>query len=160
MARKAPPGVASPNPGLGEPKPEGSWYPPPFERYSLVGAPARNFTNPANGFVALVDAPGELVGYRSFGPDGRVPGGTYDDAALDTGGGLRPDLTGRGLGRLAIQIGLDGWDTFACATLRVTVWAQNERALKAVRSLGFEDADHFVVTSTGDDYVFLTLRRT
>lgn len=135
-------------------------YPPPFERYSLVGAPASDFTNPANCFVALVDVSGELVGYRSFGPDGRVPGGTYDDAAIDTGGGLRPDLTGRGLGRSAIQIGLDyGWDTFACATFRVTVWAQNERALKVVRSLGFEDADRFVATSTGDDYVILTLRR-
>jgi hypothetical protein len=27
MARKAPPGGASPNPGLGEPNPEGSWLP-------------------------------------------------------------------------------------------------------------------------------------
>jgi [ribosomal protein S18]-alanine N-acetyltransferase len=135
-------------------------YPPPFERYSLVDAPASDFTNPANGFVALVDTSGQLVAYRSFGPDGRVPGGTYDDAALDTGGGLRPDLTGRGLGRSAIQIGLDyGWDTFGSTTLRVTVWAQNERALRVVRSLGFEDVDHFLATSSGDDYVILTLSR-
>jgi hypothetical protein len=31
----------------------------------------------------------------------------YDDSALDTGGGLRPDLTGQGKGREAIQTGLD-----------------------------------------------------
>lgn len=135
-------------------------YPPPYERYSLVGTTASYFADPESGFVALVDAAGGLVGYRSFGPDGRVPGGRYDDSALDTGGGLRPDLTGRGLGRAAIQIGLDyGWSTFSCTTLRVTVWAQNERALKAVRSCGFGGAQHFVATSTGDDYVILILGR-
>lgn len=134
-------------------------YPSPFERYSMVGEPSSGFTDPANGFVALIDAFGQLVGFRSFGPDGRVPGGTYDDAALDTGGGLRPDLTGRGLGCSAIQIGLDyAWATFEATMLRVTVWAQNERALKVVRSLGFEDADQFVATSSGDNYVILTLR--
>ena len=134
-------------------------YPPPFERYSLVGVPASHFADHANGFVALVDTSEQVVGYRSFGPDGRVPGGTYDDTALDTGGGLRPDLTGRGLGRSAIQIGLEyGWATFEATTLRVTVWAKNERALRVVRSLGFEDVDHFVATSSGDQYVILTLR--
>jgi [ribosomal protein S18]-alanine N-acetyltransferase len=132
----------------------------PFERYSLTSALASDFSDPANGFVALVDRSGPVVGYRSFGPDGRVPGGPYDDSALDTGGGLRPDLTGRGLGRSAIQIGLDyGWATFEATTLRTTVWAGNERALRVVRSLGFEDADRFVATSSGDDYVILTLRR-
>jgi ribosomal-protein-alanine N-acetyltransferase len=35
-----------------------------------------------------------------------VPGGTYGADALDTGGGLRPDLTGRGLGREALEVGL------------------------------------------------------
>jgi len=39
--------------------------------------------------------------------DGQVPGGMYDDSALDTGGGLRPDLTSQGKGREAIQTGLD-----------------------------------------------------
>lgn len=133
-------------------------YPPPFERYALVGVPASHFADPANGFVALVDTSDQVVGFRSFGPDGRVPGGRYDADALDTGGGLRPDLTGRGLGRSAIQIGLDyGWKVLAATTLRITVWAQNERALRVVRSLGFEEVDHFVATSSGDHYVILTL---
>ena len=43
----------------------------------------------------------------SFGPDGRVPGWDYDETALDTGGGLRPSLTGQGLGRAVISAGLD-----------------------------------------------------
>ena len=138
----------------------GSWeYPSPFERYSLLGVPPSDFTDPENGFVALVDDARRVVGYRSFGPDGRVPGGFYDDEALDTGGGLRPDLTGHGLGRSAIKTGLKyGWATFGeAAVFRVTVWAMNDRALRVVRSLGFEDASHFVATSNGETYVVLTL---
>jgi ribosomal-protein-alanine N-acetyltransferase len=135
-------------------------YPQPYERYSLVGTPMSAFSDPANGFVALVDTQGELVGYRSFGPDGRVPGGAYDEQALDTGGALRPDLTGRGLGRPAVEMGLQyGWTTFDATALRVTVWAQNQRALKVVRSLGFEDFDRFTAVSNGDEYVILTLGR-
>jgi RimJ/RimL family protein N-acetyltransferase len=135
-------------------------YPQPYERYSLVGASSSAFSDPANGFVALVDTQDELVGYRSFGPDGRVPGGTYDDQALDTGGALRPDLTGRGLGRLAIQLGLEyGWKAFDATALRVTVWSRNQRALKVLRSLGFQDFDRFIAATDGDEYAILTLRR-
>ena len=135
-------------------------YPSPFERYSLVGVPASDFTDPEGGFVALVDDSDQLVGYRSFGPDGKVPGGNYDDVALDTGGGLRPDLTGRGLGRSALQTGLEyGWAAFGETTIfRVTVWAKNERALRVVRSLGFEHASHFVATSSGEQYEILAMK--
>ena len=132
-------------------------YPEPFHRYSLTEADPAAFTDPANGFVALLDNQNQLVGYRSFGPDGRVPGGNYDDEALDTGGGLRPDLTGRGLGRAAISLGLDyGRAVFAPAAFRVTVWSGNQRALRVVRSLGFTDRAHFAATTDGDDYVILT----
>jgi len=138
-----------------------SWeYPAPFQRYSMLEAVASDFTDPANGYLALVDGPGELVGFRSFGPDGQVPGGTYDDTALDTGGGLRPDLTGRGMGRTAIQVGIDyAWATLDAARLRVTVWVDNERALKVIRALGFEAVDRFTATTTQEDYLILTLPR-
>lgn len=46
------------------------------------------------------------MAFRSFGEDGRVNGGDYDDSFLDTGGGLRPDLTGQGLGPEMIAEGL------------------------------------------------------
>ena len=50
-----------------------------------------------NRFFAVLSEH-EVVGFRSFGLDGRVAGGVYDETCLDTGGGLRPDLTGKGLG--------------------------------------------------------------
>jgi hypothetical protein len=77
-------------------------YPPPYDCYDMNGADPGFLASPESGFFALADQTG-LIGFRSFGPDGQVPGGVYDDSALDTGGGLRPGLTGRGRGREAIQ---------------------------------------------------------
>jgi RimJ/RimL family protein N-acetyltransferase len=113
-------------------------YPPPFERYSLVGASASD--SPALP-AASVRSSMPLAAGSAIGASDP----TAESPALDTGGGLRPDLTGLGLGRSTIRIGLDyGWATFDTNRLRITVWTDNERALRAVRSLGCEDGDRFV----------------
>jgi RimJ/RimL family protein N-acetyltransferase len=135
-------------------------YPEPYQRYDMRGADPAYFTDPANGFHALVDDEGALIGYRSFGPDGRVPGGAYDEAALDTGGGLRPELTGlgRGLGRQAIATGLDyGRATFRPTAFRVTVASFNARARAVVESLGFSYQSSFAATTDGSRYDILLL---
>src|SRR6185437_4301732 len=119
-------------------------YDEPYAQYSLAGADPDFFTDPVNGYTALVDDDGTLIGYRCFGPDGRVPGYAYDDSALDTGGGLRPVLTGRGLGREAIAIGLAyGQTCFAPAAFRVTVASFNARAQRVITSLGFTHVARF-----------------
>jgi len=125
-------------------------YPAPYDCYDLAGADPDHFLDPANGFFALVSA-GELIGYRSFGPDGRVPGEVYDDSALDTGGGLRPALTGCGLGRVAIATGLEfGRQRFApVRAFRVTVASFNARALRVVTSLGFRPVSSFEAAADG-----------
>jgi [ribosomal protein S18]-alanine N-acetyltransferase len=136
-----------------------SWrYPPPYDVYDMSGSDAAFLTSPEAGFFALTDA-GELIGFRSFGPDGRVPGGSYDSSALDTGGGLRPDLTGRGLGREAIGTGLAfGRERFAPAAFRVTVASFNLRALRVVGALGFRRTGSFEATSNGRSYEILIRR--
>lgn len=80
-------------------------YECPYDVYDLTGADPEELLDPTAGFHAVL-ADGRLAGFRSFGPDGQVPGWIYDDAALDTGGGLRPELTGQGLGRAVIEAGL------------------------------------------------------
>src|SRR5215467_11901358 len=83
-------------------------------------------------------------------PDGQVPGYDYDDTALDTGGGLRPALTGCGLGREAIATGLAyGQRRFAPPAFRVTVAAFNVRAQRVVTSLGFEHVARFEASTYG-----------
>jgi ribosomal-protein-alanine N-acetyltransferase len=94
-----------------------------------------------------------LIGFRSFGADGQVPGGLYDDSALDTGGGLRPELTGRGLGRAAIGTGLEfGRERFAPPAFRVTIATFNVRAQRVVTALGFRNIGHFAATTNGTSY--------
>jgi RimJ/RimL family protein N-acetyltransferase len=133
-------------------------YPAPYERYT-ADADAEFFLDPVNGYVAVVEGDGDLIAYRCFGADGQVPGGDYSAAALDTGGGLRPDLTGRGLGRTAIAEGLAyGRERFAPPAFRITVATFNERAQRVVRSLGFAEVSRFESLVDGDEYVVL-LRR-
>ena len=42
-------------------------YPEPYQHYDLSGADPGYFLDPVNGFHALVDEGGALIGYRSFG---------------------------------------------------------------------------------------------
>ena len=156
-------------------------YPEPYGNYSLTGIDPAFFLDPANGYVALVNdaerpadsaerlvnsagrlvnGAGRLIGYRCFGVDGRVPGYDYDDSALDTGGGLRPDLTGAGLGAEAIATGLAyGWERFANAAFRVTVASANARARRVVESLGFRSVARFRASTNGAEYDVLRLDR-
>jgi len=133
-----------------------SWrYPPPYDCYDMTGADPDFLFDPQSGFFALTQD-GALIGFRSFGADGQVPGGSYDSSALDTGGGLRPDLTGRGLGRRAISTGLEfGRERFSPAAFRVTVAAFNARALRVVEALGFSATDRFEATTDANSYVIL-----
>jgi RimJ/RimL family protein N-acetyltransferase len=127
-----------------------SWrYPAPYDYYDVTDGDLDYYLDPANGFFAVISG-GEFIGFRSFGPDGQVPGGTYDDSALDTGGGLRPELTGRGLGRTVLAAGLEfGWERFAPDAFRVTVASFNTRALRVVTSLGFRPVESFSATMDG-----------
>lgn len=130
-------------------------YPQPYDCYDLSGVEPAVFVDPANGFFALVSGD-DLIGFRSFGSDGQVPGGMYDDCALDTGGGLRPSLTGQGLGRSAIRTGLEfGRQRFAPAAFRVTVASFNTRALRVVTALGFVPVSSFAATTDGRGFQIL-----
>jgi RimJ/RimL family protein N-acetyltransferase len=76
---------------------------------------------------------------------------------MNTGGGLRPDLTGKGLGREAIGTGLAfGREQFAPAAFRVTIATFNVRAQRVVRSLGFGHVASFHATADGRSFEILT----
>lgn len=104
----------------------------------------RVLLEPANAYYSVWNSAGQLIAYRCFGPEAQVPGGDYTELALDTGGGLRPDLTGQGLGLGVLEAGLEfGRRLFAPPAFRVTVAAWNERALKVCRHAGFELTECF-----------------
>jgi ribosomal-protein-alanine N-acetyltransferase len=130
-------------------------YPVPYDCYDMTGADPAFLTSSASGYCALVDG-ARLIGFRSFGTDGQVPGWDYDSSALDTGGGLRPALTGNGLGREAIQTGLDfGRRQFSPAAYRVTVATFNIRAHRVVGALGLRNIGSFRASADGRSYEIL-----
>lgn len=130
-------------------------YPAPYDCYDMTGADPEELLRPELGFHSLL-AGERLVGFRSFGPDGRVPGWDYDDQALDTGGGLRPELVGKGLGREAISAGLTfGPVELAPPAFRVTVASFNARALRTVGSLGFTRVGRFDTSADGRSFEVL-----
>lgn len=127
-------------------------YAAPYDCYDMADSDPAFLANPASGFFALVGESG-LIGFRSFGVDGQVPGGKYDDCALDTGGGLRPELTGRGMVGEAIRTGLEfGRKTFRPPAFRVTVATFNVRAQRVIAAHGFRQAGTFSASTSGLDY--------
>ena len=98
----------------------------------------RTLLDPANAYFAVRDEQGMLVAYWGFGPDARVPGGDYSADALDVGGGIRPGLTGRGLGLSLLRAALDfARERFHPAAFRATVAEWNARALVVCGRAGF-----------------------
>ena len=127
-------------------------YAAPYDCYNMTDSDPVFLANPASGFFALVDESG-LIGFRSFGVDGQVPGGEYDNSALDTGGGLHPELTGQGRGQEAIRTGLEfGRKTFRPQAFRVTIATFNVRAQRVVAALGFHQIGTFSASTDGRGY--------
>lgn len=118
------------------------FYNPPSDR------PAEDyvqeFINPEYQFHAILDEDDNFIGFCSFGIDGQVPGGNYEEDALDIGVGMKPELTGRGLGRQFFDVILQyAITTFDPAWTRLTVANFNKRALNLYKNFGFTLLDEF-----------------
>src|SRR5512137_91556 len=121
-----------------------SWrYEPPYDFYNhdstqLEALIRDSFLNPAYHYYSVFDEQDTLIAFRCFGEDARVPGGDYSADALDIGGGLRPDLTGHGLGPQIIRAALDfARAGFYPRAFRATVAEFNLRAQRACEKVGY-----------------------
>jgi [ribosomal protein S18]-alanine N-acetyltransferase len=105
----------------------------PYEWYDTASDPRRIelFANPArrDGLRAVVADDGELIGFFNFVREG-------DEVRV--GLGIRPDLTGQGLGAQFIEAGLR-YAVAEWTPKRFRLWVAwwNERALRAYRRAGF-----------------------
>lgn len=99
---------------------------------------------------------GELIGFRCFGEDARVPGGDYSAEALDMGGGLRPNLTGQGFGASFMNAAFEFAHLhYSPQTFRTTVAQFNERALRVCEKMGYKRVSSFISTHSGKPFVIL-----
>ena len=100
-------------------------YPPPYDVYDDDGVPPNN----PELFYGVHDEDGTVVGFYFFAPRGD---------ALFYGLGLRPDLTGRGLGLEFVQAGIAfAEQRFGQKRLVLDVAEFNERAIRVYERAGF-----------------------
>jgi RimJ/RimL family protein N-acetyltransferase len=132
-------------------------YEPPYDFYDLASDPddeadMHNTARAAHYRAVLANGEARLDAFWHF---------DWPDDAVEVGIGLRPDLTGRGLGEsfLSAQLAYaaNAWHP---ATFRLFVAGWNERAIRLYERLGFREVGretrHFELLG---DHEFLRMER-
>jgi ribosomal-protein-alanine N-acetyltransferase len=123
-------------------------YQPPYDIYDPVPEDLDAFFNPEYRYHQVLDQRGELIGYCCYGADARVAGGDYrqgEPEVLDVGIGLKPQLTGQGLGKDFVGAVLKfARKAYRPEYFRVTVADFNQRSRKTFQNLGFKAEYQFI----------------
>jgi ribosomal-protein-alanine N-acetyltransferase len=131
-------------------------YEPPYSFYDwtadaddlaeLLGKETRE-----GKYFSALRADDELVGWFGFSREG---------GCVDLGLGLRPDLTGRGLGLAYLEAGLVfAGQRFKPGRFRLSVATFNERAIRVYGRAGFSPLRTFDHATNGGIHRFLELTR-
>jgi len=104
-----------------------------------------------NAYYAAVDSDGSLVGFYCFIQDG---------STVELGLGLRPDLTGKGLGLNFLETGLAfARQRFSPKMFRLSVAAFNQRAIKVYMKAGFQPTRRYEQRTNGGVFDFVEMTR-
>jgi ribosomal-protein-alanine N-acetyltransferase len=102
-------------------------------------------------YFSAFDGSGDLVGFFQFERDGKT---------VDVGLGMRPDLTGKGLGVGYLLAGLEfARERFAPERFTLSVTTFNERAIRVYERAGFERGHLYRHHTNGGEYLFLAMSR-
>jgi ribosomal-protein-alanine N-acetyltransferase len=142
----------------GEAEAMAEWhYPEPYSFYDWMADPddLREVLDPwlrGEAYWAAKDDMGALVGHFSFKPK--------EPRVLEIGLGLRPDLTGRGLGGPFLAAGLEFARTrFAPEWFVLSVATFNERAIKVYERAGFVRERVYMHSTSGGEWEFVEMSR-
>ena len=125
-------------------------YAAPYDYYDPpeptdVEAYISRFSGPDYDFHSVRDEENRFVGFCSFGTDGQVAGGDYEDGPLDLGLGMNPNIAGQGRGSHFVAAIVNyAFRLYQPTALRLSVAEFNERAIKVYRKRGFVITDEFV----------------
>jgi RimJ/RimL family protein N-acetyltransferase len=114
-----------------------------------------------DGYLAVRDADGRLVGFCCTGGQARVPGLVEEPGVLDVGVGMDPDLVGRGLGRdfgAAVLAHLVP-TTPTVRRLRAVVQDWNTRSIRLAQAMGFAVVGQHVVAQDSAQVRYVVLAR-
>lgn len=127
-------------------------YAEPYAIYSYTPSAEglAEMLDPRSPHYAVHNEQGELAGFFCYGTSAQVwesavPALYAEDRTIDIGLGLRPDLTGQGLGLAFVEAGLAfAREQFAPQRFRLFVLSFNERALRVYERAGFVRVRAFV----------------
>ena len=119
-------------------------YPPPYDMYNQEENDEGIEEFLYQPYKAIVDQGGHLIGYYCTGQPAQVPKGhelnVYEKAYLDIGLGMKPELTGKRLGKEFLAFILKELEVNA---LRLTVAKFNQRAIRLYEGFEFKKSDIF-----------------
>lgn len=124
-------------------------YPEPYSFYNFEDSEEVMQEFLDGTYFSARDEAHQLIGFFCFGKNAQIPvgraAGIYEgEGVWDIGLGMKPELTGRGLGRAFLQKGIDfAMQRFAPRQLRLSVAAFNKRAIKLYASAGFREVGSF-----------------
>lgn len=102
-------------------------------------------------YHSVVDERGDLVGFFGF---------HADEGTVEIGLGLRPDLTGQGLGLAFLEAGLTyARQEYRPVMFRLAVAAFNERAIRLYERVGFQRGRIYLSETNGGTFEFLEMVR-
>lgn len=139
-----------------------SWrYPAPYDFYNMADEEPNGFFDPASPHWSVRDTTGEMIGFVGVGVECTVPGGDYSHLATDIGIGMRPDQTGRGLGKQVIARFIENIviPEFHPPLLRATIATFNQRSLRTFLGLGFHESARFVTTINAQPFEWVVVTR-
>jgi ribosomal-protein-alanine N-acetyltransferase len=129
-------------------------YPDPYTFYDADQDPGdlAELLNPQSWqeiYHSVLDEQNELIGFFTY---------KRDEGFTEIGLGLRPDLTGKGIGLEFVQAGLAyAKNTYASTAFRLKVATFNQRAIRVYERAGFHPARIFMHTTNGGEYEFLEM---
>ncbi len=104
-------------------------------------------------YSVVIDENGQIIGFFCTGDSAQVPAGNqygaYSETCIDIGLGMKPELTGKGLGLTFFSFILGHIQgAYKEVPLRLTVAKFNDRAIRLYEKLGFKRKIEFSNGST------------
>ena len=131
-------------------------YEPPYDFYDSTADPAdlAELLDPQsrrNVYFSALDGENRLVGFFQY---------EKADEAVDVGLGLRPELTGKGLGAGFVLAGLAfAQERFSPQRFTLSVATFNGRAIAVYERVGFRRCRTYTHEINGGEYEFLSMWR-
>ena len=125
-------------------------YEEPYSIYNWEGEDISEILDIRSPYYAVKDEQGKLIGFFTYGTSAQVwnsdqPHLYSENNTITIGLGLRPDLTGKGLGLAFVNAGVDfARKQFTPNYLRLFVMTFNERAIRVYERAGFHRAGIYI----------------